>query len=280
MIILHTAARVKIIRGVHMLKLDADLSVARKVIVTNVWFLKDSEGRVFIIDTGDSTERLALRWSLSKAGLKKPGDVTAILLTHRHRDHAANAAWLRDKFKCPVICHANEKPFLDGSEKPPLLADRPISLPFKIVCKIQDMMPPQCKIDETYTSVDWKWDFAVYEAFGHTEGSVMLYHKPSQTLFSGDAILSGLPATWFYHKLRLAMPEFTPDVESAHQSVKRLIPVLPPVRRLCPGHGPEIEGDINSMLTDLIKPQTHKTLLERAKEWGTPRLPAFVGRLH
>jgi len=262
-----------------MLKLDADLSVARKVIVTNVWFLKDSEGRVFIIDTGDSTERVALRWSLRKAGLNKPGDVTAILLTHRHRDHAANAAWLRERFRCPVICHANEKPYLDGSEKTPLLANRPIPLPFKIVCKVQDILPPRCRIDETYTPGDWKWDFTVFEAFGHTEGSVMLYHKPSQTLFSGDAILSGLPFTWAYRKLQLAMPEFTPEVNSAHESVKKLIPLLPPVKRLCPGHGPEIEGDINEMLAGLLEPQPPKTLLERAMEWGAPKLPAFVMRM-
>ena len=259
-----------------MLKLDADLSVARKVIVTNVWFLKDSEGRTFIIDTGDATERMALRWSLYKAGLKNPGDVTAILLTHRHRDHAANAAWLRERFKCPVICHANDKPYLDGSEKTPALANRPIPLPFKLVCKVQDILPPQCPVDEIYKPAEWKWDFTVYEAFGHTEGSVMLYHQTSQTLFSGDAILSGLPFTWAYRRLQLAMPEFTPEVQSAHESVKKLIPELPPIKRLCPGHGPVVEGDINAMLLDMINPQTRRSILERAREWGTLKMPVFV----
>ncbi len=259
-----------------MLKLDVNLSLAAKVKMSNIWLLSDDEGRRFLIDSGDSSERILLRRCLANAGIKEPGDLTAVILTHRHRDHAGNAAWLRSRFECPLICHEDDRPYLEGQEKAPSMMHKQTPLVCVIPCKIQDIVPPLSKVDETYKDGDFKWGFEVFHTPGHTEGSSMLYHKPSQTLFSGDAILAGLPFVRPLKKLQLAMPGFSPEFDKCHQSVKRIIPKLPPIKRLCSGHGGMIEGDINSILAELIAPKEKASIWAKTLEWSTPHLPQFV----
>ncbi|MGK5088230.1 MBL fold metallo-hydrolase [Bdellovibrionota bacterium FG-2] len=71
-----------------MKKVAPHLRLATRAVISNVWLLEDSMDRKFLIDTGYVLERPILRLSLWNAGVRAPGDLTAILLTHRHADHA------------------------------------------------------------------------------------------------------------------------------------------------------------------------------------------------
>ena len=82
--------------------------------IANVWLHEDANGR-FLIDTGHPLERLLLMSNLWKAGVRMKGDLTAVLLTHRHADHAGNAAFVRKFFGARVYCHADEAEILRGS---------------------------------------------------------------------------------------------------------------------------------------------------------------------
>src|SRR4051812_41881893 len=85
---------------------------------SNVWLQKDAQGHAFLVDTGHAIERLVLLRSLWKAGIRGRGDLTAVLLTHRHSDHAGNAAWLRKLFGARVYCHKNDAAILMGEKTP------------------------------------------------------------------------------------------------------------------------------------------------------------------
>jgi glyoxylase-like metal-dependent hydrolase (beta-lactamase superfamily II) len=99
----------------------------------------------------------------------------------------------------------------------------------------------------------WKHGFEVTSVPGHTEGSSILHHGPSETLFSGDTILAGPPPLRSIESLRLAVRGFSVDVESAHRNVKRFLEKLPPTRTLCSGHGPAVKRAAREKLLALLE---------------------------
>lgn len=260
-----------------MSQLATDLWLADYVSISNVWLLADKRGRRFLIDTGDQSERPLLALWLSRHGLTKPGDLTAVLLTHWHRDHAGNAAWLRKKFRCPVVCHRRDAGYLDGTVTPPPFSNRPLKFYVKAPCRMQDWLPARSTVDEVYTEGLWKWGFEVIPTPGHTDGAVMLYHKPSRTLFSGDSILTGLPPFRLWESLRLAHPGYSPQVELCHETTRDFLRNMPPIERVCGGHGPFIARDVHAKLNELLA-GTEKSLWRQAVDKGLSYLPDFVGR--
>jgi glyoxylase-like metal-dependent hydrolase (beta-lactamase superfamily II) len=253
--------------------------------IANVWLLEDSGGRRFLIDTGHPIERLSLLGQLWAAGVRMPGDLTAVLLTHRHADHAGNAAFLRKRFGARVICHENDAGVLSGKTLPPrMLRDRGEQAVAgrqrfyeRWLCAYEDRAPAFSDVDEVFEEGAWRWGFQVIPVPGHTEGSIMLYHEPTATLFSGDAILVGLPVARFLKvprfaqvgplrrasrskALRLAEPGFSQDAASCHLAVRRFLKRLPQVETLCSGHGPVITEGATARLQKLLKESAEGSL--------------------
>jgi glyoxylase-like metal-dependent hydrolase (beta-lactamase superfamily II) len=201
------------------------------------------------------------------SGIRMPGDLTAVLLTHRHSDHAGNAAWLRKRFGARVICHENDAAALSGQvSAPPLVRKDPEQISQfgkqrfydRWLCAYEDRAPALCEVDELYDEGAWKWGFRIVPVPGHTEGSVMLYHEPSRTLFSGDAILVGNKLTRISgagkdRSLHLAESAYSQDAPSCHLAVKRFLRHLPPVDVLCSGHGPALDETTQARLEKLLK---------------------------
>jgi glyoxylase-like metal-dependent hydrolase (beta-lactamase superfamily II) len=234
-----------------MKETEANIRVLSLATISNAWLLRDARGRQFLIDTGDPFERPLVNAALHRAGVAKPGDLTAILLTHRHRDHAGNAAHLRERYRCPVVAHVDDAPYLEGEARPPRMSDRPLPPLDKILCAMEDLSPARCPVDEVYQEGKWKWGFEVHVVGGHTTGSVMLYHRPSRTLFSGDAILVGYPPLRLFDQLRMALPEYSVDVALCRRNVRAFLDNAPPIERLCSGHGPLLEKNVEKKLHSL-----------------------------
>ncbi len=229
------------------------LRLATRAIIANVWLLEDSMNRKFLVDTGYLLERPMLRLSLWRAGVQRPGDLTAILLTHRHADHASNAQWLREIYDCPVICHAADAPFLSGKTTAAPMVPGATAPHDKFFCQFEDHFPPRVKVDDVYKEGRWKWNFKVLPVPGHTEGSVMLFHKPTKTLFSGDALLTGIPPIRSFEWLQLAMPSYSIDFETCRQHVREHLQAIPEPQFVCAGHGPPVTENIRKKLKSLGK---------------------------
>lgn len=207
--------------------------------IANSWLFRDAEGRRFLVDTGHRVERGSLQLSLRRAGVGR-GDLTAVLLTHRHSDHAGNAAWLRDELRAPVICHPADAVTLAGDARAAPLANRGANLVYDALCRFEDHFPARSAVDDTYDEGPWRWGFEVIPVPGHTSGSSLLFHEPSGTLFTGDAILSGAPVQRWVTRLSLAVPGFSEDVARCHRATRAFLAQERPIRALCAGHGPMV----------------------------------------
>lgn len=236
-----------------MKRVRSGLGLASTVIVSNVWLLEDAMGRRFLVDTGHFAERYTLLLHLWLAGVRRQGDLTAILLTHRHSDHAGNAAWLRKRFDCPVICHEHDRAFLTGECRPCSLARGQAPWVQEFLCYFEDWIPARSPVDEVYEEGGWKWGFQVVPVPGHTEGSVMLFHEPSATLFSGDAIIAGPPPLRSIESFRLAFPGFSLEADRCHAAVREYLRELPKTEAVCSGHGPAVLKDSHRKLMMLAE---------------------------
>lgn len=79
----------------------------------------------------------------------------------------------------------------------------------------------------------------------------MLYHEPSQILFSGDSIVAGIAPFRSFEIINTAFPAFSLDAQSCHQAVREFIREAPPIEVLCSGHGPVVRGPISEKLKRL-----------------------------
>lgn len=234
-----------------MWKCNEHVGLAAAILISNVWLLTDRMGRRFLIDTSFKTDRHLLYLALRRAGVRQPGDLTAILLTHRHTDHAGNARWLKKRFGCPIVCHEDDASILNG-EKDPQPIKRGYGGPLdELLCGVEDRWPIRCPIDETFTEGVWKHGWRIFNAYGHTEGSSILYHEPTRSLFTGDALLTGLAVTR-WPKLYLAVKAYSIDQKACHRHTIEFLKDAPPIDGLCSGHGPFLKGEVNDRLKKFL----------------------------
>lgn len=222
-------------------------------VASNVWLLElPTQGKRVLIDTGHSLERIGLLGALWKAGVRMKGDLHGVLLTHRHSDHAGNAAWLRKHFGAPVFCQEKDAAYLQGTKTPSALQRGVAPFYKEWLCGLEDKYPATTEVDDVFTEGLWKWDLRVHSVPGHTEGSVMIHHEKTATLFSGDSILVGFPGNRKSKTLRIADPDFSEEPEGALRSVKRYLQNLPPTEILCSGHGPIMDEQTFQKLKKLL----------------------------
>jgi glyoxylase-like metal-dependent hydrolase (beta-lactamase superfamily II) len=214
-----------------------------RTIISNVWLLKYSTGENYLVDTGHTAELPAILLSLKASGIRGEGDLRGILLTHRHSDHAANAGYFAQKFKVPVYCHRNDLPFLRGEKKPPRIPYGIGRFYDDILIAFENKRPAVCQEARPFEDFD-NPDFIIYDAFGHTEGSVMIYHRPSKILFSGDVLFTGIPAIGRKERLFAAVEQYSNDVKMCHRYLLEFLSHPPVIARICSGHGPLVEKDV------------------------------------
>lgn len=136
------------------------------------------------------------------------------------------------------------------------------------MCSFEDRWPARSPVDGVFDDGPWQWGFTIIPAFGHTEGSVMIYHEPSATLFSGDAILAGIPHFRFIPRLGLGLAGFSVDIGTCHALTMRFLADPPPVATLCAGHGPAMREHPDRELHRWFQAMTAGRVSLRGRPWG------------
>ncbi|MEM7671836.1 MAG: MBL fold metallo-hydrolase [Verrucomicrobiota bacterium] len=146
--------------------------------------------------------------------------IEALLLTHGHWDHMLDAHLFKTA-DVPVFAHRDDEFLLENPEA--MAAFSIPGLTFNAVQVDTWVMP-----GETIELLDVKWE--VRHVPGHCPGSLLFYHRDSETAIVGDAIFAGSVG-------RTDLPGG--DFSLLERSIRTQVYTLPEATVLYPGHGPE-----------------------------------------
>ncbi|MBN1945284.1 MAG: MBL fold metallo-hydrolase [Bradymonadales bacterium] len=224
--------------------------------VSNVWLLPRTDIGPVLVDAG-----MAALWPVIRHGLRRqgvvPGDLAAVLLTHRHSDHAGNAARLHQEYGVPIWAHPADGEVLRGKSPLPRLKPDGMSVTAWF-CRLENRFPARTVETRPLEEGDVIAGLEVHWVPGHTAGSVFLYHRSSGTLFTGDMLLNGVPPLITRTRLCLPFPPFCDDYARAIESLDAFQKKDLDVRLLCPGHGPMRRGPIGRGLNRLLEAERAK----------------------
>lgn len=223
----------------------------RGMFVSNVFVLDGSAGDRWIIDTGHALERLALVAGLRRLGFS-PSDFTGVLLTHRHSDHAGNAAFLHRKFGIPIVAHASDAEILSGKAEKPVMRTVTRHPATKVMAAIENLTRIRVPVDRALEDGDSIGSLEVHHVPGHTSGSVFYRHAGTASLLSGDTLLAAIPPFTIRQGLALPHPDFSENVRLAIDSLRNFHARGFAYENLLSGHGRPIVGGARSKAARLL----------------------------
>jgi glyoxylase-like metal-dependent hydrolase (beta-lactamase superfamily II) len=162
---------------------------------TNSFAFVEGDGGVTLVDTGLSFAPPRIVAGLAAFG-KHPADVTRIVLTHAHADHAGGARKVVAATGAPVAMHAEDADYARRGVIPPTNTATTVGRlfarfgakrfePFEVAQELKDG-------DE----LDVAGGLSVVHTPGHTPGHVSLHHPATGVLVTGDCIMNVLGVRW------------------------------------------------------------------------------------
>ncbi|MBS3748451.1 MAG: MBL fold metallo-hydrolase [Candidatus Thermoplasmatota archaeon] len=178
-----------------------------------------------VIDTGTGMHNNKILSRISK--YINLNDISQIILTHEHFDHAGGVKQLFEATneKAIVIAHKDAADKIEKGE----------SMFARLLGGTMPQMPVDQKLSDGENLQIGDKDFEVIYTPGHTPGCICLYNKETKTLFSGDTVF----ANGSFGRTDL------PGGSSADlkESIKKLSKLN--VERLYPGHEMIVEENGN-----------------------------------
>jgi hydroxyacylglutathione hydrolase len=194
----------------------------------NVYLLETDEGAV-VIDTATRHARRRILRQVAGRGL------TAIFITHAHRDHAGAMHAVAVETGAPVWSSTEDADAIEGK------APEPLPKPDSLVSRMfagwwKDRHPVARRLSEG----DRIGDFEVIAFPGHTPGMIGLWRESDRTVVCADTmrtvnVFTGIPQIGEMPSL------FTCDIPESRRSIRKLAALE--ARTVCPGHGRALHGD-------------------------------------
>jgi glyoxylase-like metal-dependent hydrolase (beta-lactamase superfamily II) len=199
-----------------------------------VWAYLYRHGSSFtLIDTGIAGDVEQVRDAVKEAG-GELSDVTQIVLTHYHDDHAGNAGALQRLTGATTMAHSGDADVVAGnaSQAPPLLSAQEKVLHTELATGMPPAPPAQVHRElEDADEIDLGVTAKVIHVPGHTPGSIAVYVPSRGLLFTGDAAAS--------LGSRVIVGVFNVDPDEARRSFLKLADLRPDAALF--GHGPAIQ---------------------------------------
>lgn len=225
-----------------MRRVLAPIAHLHRIRISNVFLLDGGPGARWLVDSGHFVERATLLLELRRAGIS-PSELSGVLLTHRHSDHAGNAAFLQRWFGVKLHAHRADAEILEGSAPRSRLARREGSFVAGVLAEIENLLPARARIDRALDDGDEVAGLEVHWMPGHTEGSVFYRHERSRSLLSGDTLLMAHPPLTLRSGLALPYSSFATDLTQAFASLDAFHSSGFAYDNLLAGHGPPLLGD-------------------------------------
>lgn len=185
--------------------------------VSNVYLLDGGPGDRWLVDSGHWTERLQLVSELKRTGIQ-PSELTGVLLTHRHSDHAGNAAYLQREFGVKIFAHRADAEVLDGTVDRFALGTKG-NLLERALCAVENRWPARLRVDRALDEGESVAGMEVHHVPGHTEGSVFYRHESTSCLLTGDTLLTARPPLTLVMDIVPPYDAYSIDLKQAHASL-------------------------------------------------------------
>lgn len=184
---------------------------------TNAYLLEE-ERHLLVIDPGDGQD--ALLSAIHRTDLT----VDAVVVTHGHIDHFADAAALADAFDAAVYFPREEVSYLDDDLLKSGLYDEEKFQAFRTV------LTKRGRLLEDGDSIVWRTHrFTIRIVGGHTDAGMAVCEPEEGMLFSGDILFRG----------SIGRTDYCRKGEEAFlEGIRQKLFELPETTRVWPGHGP------------------------------------------
>jgi len=195
--------------------------------------------RPILVDTGRPRDCASLEKALAQHGVT-PADLSLILHTHGHWDHAGSTAELKQRSSAPIAIHVADVPMMRRGDNGAL---RPTCLFARVFKRLLDWpfpgTEPDFLIDKEIDLAEFGASARVVFTPGHTAGSISVMTRDGDALI-GDLLGGGYFGGWL-RPHRPGLHYFADDIDAVKASVRKLLSLLP--RRLYPAHGGPLEPE-------------------------------------
>lgn len=145
--------------------------------ITNCYFVIDRKNNLCIIDPADKAQDIVS--VIEKEGL----NLNAVLLTHCHSDHTCAVQYLTKKYPdITVYVHQSD---MTGLNTPDINCENVVGVKVPEI----DTKCVKALQDKDIINIG-ELSFLVVHTPGHTAGSIVLWEKNSNVLFTGDTVFS------------------------------------------------------------------------------------------
>lgn len=214
----------------------------------NGFVLRDDDGQVTLVDFGLKKSPDKITSALDYIGLSVH-DVTRLLLTHAHSDHAGGAAEMARRTGRSIDVHVDDASYLRSGEVP--RRDQTLRLgrllnrlpgggfePAPVGTKLSDgkVLPIGGGVRVVHTP-------------GHSPGHISLLHEQSQVLITGDALFNFRGVGW-------SVPFFCTDFALSQQTAQRFADLDFDLAAFT--HGPEIRDRARQQVGELLATLTRR----------------------
>jgi glyoxylase-like metal-dependent hydrolase (beta-lactamase superfamily II) len=161
--------------------------------LVNSYAVRDPDGSVILVDAGLRRAGGKILTALAGIGIR-PEEVSRVVLTHAHFDHARGLPALLDATNAEVLSHERDSVYLRDGRSP---RTEKATGPYRLV----GWFPPR-GLPKVVVAEEFQHDsllpggLRVIHTPGHTPGHVSLLHEPSGVLITGDAVFNVRGLRW------------------------------------------------------------------------------------
>jgi len=181
----------------------------------NGFMLRDDDGQVTLIDMGIARSGPKVMAALAWIG-SGPSDVTRLMLTHAHPDHAGGAKFVADATGKEFGIHEADAEFLRTGTGPP----RDRNIPLGALFARLPSRFPAAPVGETFSDgqlIPFAGGLRVIHTPGHSPGHASYLHEQSGVLITGDAIFNVRGLRW---PIKAFCTDFVMTTKTAHRLVE------------------------------------------------------------
>ncbi|MEP7133604.1 MAG: MBL fold metallo-hydrolase [Chloroflexota bacterium] len=207
-----------------------------KLSFSNAYLIKDKKS--ILVDTGAPKEADKILAAVQKAGVNTK-DISLILHTHGHFDHAGSTAELKRRLGIPTAIHTNDAFMLqkgtNGEIKPRNFEARIVKA---VVPNSFEPSAPDIVIKEEMSLSDFGVDGKIIFTPGHTKGSISVLCGSEAII--GDVLMGG----WLGGEVYGSRPNyhyFIDDLGQIHTSIKKILSYKP--AQVYVGHGGPLKSE-------------------------------------